>query len=80
LIRSQHLRVIDRTMMMHLPPIPICPSPEYVGGANLKTHRRPARIERTSFASDYVEQIVSLVQRVVVDSNRYVPSLLNSFS
>jgi hypothetical protein len=58
-IRSQHLRVIDRTDDA-LAANPIYPSPEYVGGADLKAHQRPACIERTSFASDYVEQIVSL--------------------
>lgn len=45
LVRSQHLRVIDRTMMMHLPPFPIRVSPKDASGADRESHRLSTHVQ-----------------------------------
>jgi len=67
LIFSQHPRVIDRTVMMHLTPFSVSVSPKDARCANCKLHRSSGHIELASLASDHVEQITGLVQGVVVE-------------
>jgi hypothetical protein len=67
LVSGQHLRIIDRAVMMHLPPSRICIFLKDATGAKREFHCLCTNVEFTSFTSDYIEQNTCFEQRVVVE-------------
>ncbi len=67
LVSGQHLRIIDRTVMMYLRPSSVLISPKDATGPNRELHRLSTHIEFTPFTPDHVKQIAGFVHCVVIE-------------